>query len=164
MVEEASLEFRFKKIDETSNYLLDEIKLNDLVIEKYKKIYKYLNCVENLLILSSTITACVSIFAFASLVCVPVGITSSAVGRKICAITAGIKKYNSVIKKKKKKHDKIVMLRKYKLNTFEVLISRALIDSYIIHDEYVSVNNVLREYNKMKKEIKNPETSAENTI
>ena len=43
---------------------------------------------------------------FASLVCVPVGITSSPVGIKICAITAGIKKYKSIIKKKKKKHDK----------------------------------------------------------
>ena len=37
MVEEASLEFRLRKIDETRNYLLDEIKNNDLMIEKYKK-------------------------------------------------------------------------------------------------------------------------------
>ena len=61
--------------------------------EKYKKICKYLNYVENLLILSSTVAGCVSISAFASLVCVPVGIMSSAVGINICAITAGIKKY-----------------------------------------------------------------------
>ena len=40
----------------------------------------------------------------------------------------------------------------------------ALIDSYINHDEFVSVNNVLREYYEMKKEIKNPETSVEFTI
>ena len=44
--------------------------------------------------------------------------------------------------KKKKKHDKIVLLGKYKLNTIEVLISKSLIDSYISHDELVSVNNV----------------------
>ena len=62
---------------------------------------------ENLLILASKITGCDSISAFVSLVCVPVGITSSAVELKICAITAGIKKYKSVIKKKKK-HNKIV--------------------------------------------------------
>ena len=47
-------------------------------------------------------TCCVSIFAFASLVCVPVGITSSAVGLKICAINAGIKKYKSIIKKRRR--------------------------------------------------------------
>ena len=67
---------------------------------------------------------------------------SSGVGIKICAITAGIKKYKSIIKKKKKKHDKIALLGKNKLNTIEVLISKALINSYISH-EFVSVNNDL---------------------
>ena len=132
-----SLEFRLKKIDETRNYLLEEINLYDLMREKYKKTCKYLNYVEDLLILALTITSCVSVSAFASLVCVPVDITSSAVGIKICAINAGIKKYKSIIKKKKKKHDKIVLLGKSKLNTIEVLISEALIDSYISHDEFV---------------------------
>ena len=66
-----------------------------------KKRCKYLNYVKHLLILASTITGCVSIYAFVSLVCVPIGITSSAVGIKICGITAGIKKYKSIIKKKK---------------------------------------------------------------
>ena len=41
--------------------------------EKYKKTRKYLNYVQHLLILVSTVTGCVSIAAFASLVCVPVG-------------------------------------------------------------------------------------------
>ena len=59
------------------------------------------------------------ISAFGSLLCVPVGITSSAIGLKICAITAGIKK--SIIKKNKKKHDKIVLLAKDKLNTISFL-------------------------------------------
>ena len=56
------------------------------------------------------------------------------------------------------------MLGKDKLNTIEVLIWKALIDSYISHDEFVSINNVLREYNEIKKEIKNPETSVEYII
>ena len=47
-----------------------------------------------------------------------------------------------------------MLLAKTKLNTIEVLISKALIDSYINHDKIVSVNNVLREYNEMKDEIK----------
>ena len=48
-------------------------------------------------------------------------------------------KYKSIIKKKKKKHNKIVLLGKDTLNTIEVLISKALIDSYISHEEFVSV-------------------------
>ena len=46
------------------------------------------------------------------------------------------------------------MLGKYKLNTIELLISEALTDSYISYDQFVSVNNVLREYNEMKEKIK----------
>ena len=85
-------------------------KLNNLTSEKYKKICKYLNYIEHLLILPSTITSSVSISAFTSLVAFPVGIMNSAVGFKIYAITAGIKNYKSSIKKKKKKHDQAVLL------------------------------------------------------
>ena len=95
-----------------------------------------------------TVTGCVSIAAFASLVCVPVGITSSVIEIQNSASTAGIKKYIAIIKKKKKKHDKIVLLGKDKLNTIEVLTSKALIDSCINHEEVLSINNVLREYNE----------------
>ena len=107
-----------------------------------------------MLTLASTFTDCVSNSAFASLDCVSVGITSSAAGLKICAVMSGIKKYKSILKKKKKKHDIIVLSRKYKLNTIENLISKALIYSFIIHDEFVPVNNVWRGYNVMEEEIK----------
>ena len=58
-----------------------------------------------------------------------VGIANSAVGLKICATTAGTKKYKLIIKKKKKNHDKIVLLGKTKLNTIKFLIFKASIDS-----------------------------------
>ena len=53
------------------------------------------------------------------------------------------------------KHDKLVLLEKSKLNSIEVLISKALINSVISHDEFVLMNNVLKEYDEMKEEIKN---------
>ena len=68
--------------------------------------------------------------------CVPTGIVSFAVGLKICTITAGTKN-KSIIKKNRKKHDKIVLLPKTKLNSVEVLISSALINPYICHNEFV---------------------------
>ena len=58
----------------------------------------------------STVTVCVSISAFASLVCISVDIICSVLRLKICAITARIKKYNSIIKKKKNRHDEKVLL------------------------------------------------------
>ena len=77
---------------------------------------------------------------------------------KICAVTSGIKKYKSIIKKKKNNHDKIVLLAKSKLNSTEGLISEAPIDSFIMHYGFVLINNFLKEYNKMKEEIKNLKT------
>ena len=85
--------FKLKKIDETRNCLLEEIEHNDLMSEKQQRTCKYLNYVEQLVILASKVTGCVSISVFASLVCVPVGNASSAVEMNICKITTGIKKY-----------------------------------------------------------------------
>ena len=112
--------------------------------KKHKKFCTTLNYIEHFLILVSIITGCVSIFAFASLVGIPIGITSSAIRLKICAITVAIKIYKSIIKKKKKKHDKIVLSAKSNLNSIEVLISKFLIDSVVRHDEFVLINNVLK--------------------
>ena len=56
------------------------------------------------------------------------------------------------------------IVRETKLDTIEVLIYKPLIDSYINHEEFVSVNNFLREYNAMKEEIKNSETSMKYAI
>ena len=96
-----------------------------------------------------------SISAFASLFGIPLGITSSAIGLKI---NAAIKTCNSLIKKKKKTHDKIALLAKSKLNRIEVLTSESLIDSVICHDEFILINDVIKEYNEIKEEIKNLKT------
>ena len=100
------------------------------------------------------------ISGFVSLVGISITIANSAVGLKICAITAGIKECLSVIKKKKKRLDKTVFLGKSRLNNIKILIFKALIDSYISHDELVSVKNVLKEFNEMKEGIKNLKTST----
>ena len=96
--------------------------------------------------------------AVSSLLFVSIGIESSAVGLKICAITARIQKYESIIMEKRKKCNKMVLLAKTKLNNIEVLISRDLVESYISHDEIISVNKVLEEYGDMKDAIKNLKT------
>ena len=99
------------------NYSIEEIKQNDLISNKHKKLCKILNYTEHLPVLASTVTGCVSISAFASLVDIPVGIASSAAEIKICAVTAQIKNYKSIVKVKKKKRDKTVSPAKTKLNT-----------------------------------------------
>ena len=75
--------------------------------KKHKKVLLSVNCIEHLF---SAVTEWFSISAFACLVGIPIGITSSAIGLKICVIAAGVEKYKSIIKEKKKKHDKILSL------------------------------------------------------
>ena len=71
-----------------------------MVSKKHKKTYGTLNYVKHLLILVSTVTECISIFVFASLVDILAGITSFALAIKSCAITGKIGKYKSIINKK----------------------------------------------------------------
>ena len=107
MVEESiSQEFRLKTIEETKNNFVEETDQNELVNKNHKQVCTTINYMEHFLILAAIVTGCISISAFASLVGIPIGIMSSSIGLKICAITAGLKTYKPVIKKKKKKNDK----------------------------------------------------------
>ena len=87
-----SQEIRLKKIAEIRNYLFKETNLNELLSKKHRKLSTFLNYIAHLLIVISTITECVSISAFAFLLGIPISVTSSGIGLKICAITSGIKK------------------------------------------------------------------------
>ena len=103
-----SKKFRLKNVNKTRNYCLEEIEQNELMTRKRKKVCTTLSYIEHFLILASTITEYLSIYAFASLLGIPsfaitsyelLIITSSAIGLKICAITAGVKKCKSIITK-----------------------------------------------------------------
>ena len=111
-----------KNIDKTRNYFVEEIEQNELISSKHKKVCTGLIYFKHLLILI-LITRGISISTFASLVGITKGIASSAATIEIYPITAGIKMYKSIIKKKKKKHNKIALLAKTKLNSVKVFKS-----------------------------------------
>ena len=76
--ENISQEFRLKHIDKTGSYFLEETEEIKLMSKKHKKGYTNLNYVEHFFILSSAVAGCILISAFASLLGIPIGITSSA--------------------------------------------------------------------------------------
>ena len=127
---------------------------------KQKTVCTNLSYIEHFLILAFAITECISISAFASFLGIHIGTTGSATGLKTCVITAGVKKYKSIIKKNKIKHVKTVLSAISKLNSIEVLISKALINSNISHDEFILINNVIKDYDETKEEIKNLKTQT----
>ena len=112
-------------------------------VRSIKRIVRLWITLNTYLLLSSVVTGCVLISAFASLVGIPIGITSSVVVLKICAITSGTKKYKWIIKKRKKKKINMILLAKTPLTTIEVLKSRALMNLYISNDKFVLGNDMM---------------------
>ena len=78
------------------------------------------------------------------------------------SLTTGIvKKLLHITKTKKKKHDKILMLAKSKLNNIENLVSQALIDMEISHEEYIAVLKEKDKYEKMKENLRSEHEKQE---
>ena len=118
-----------------------------LKLSKYVTAFDY---IEKLLIdLSATI------ISFTSTVGAPVGITRASFTFIFSLTTGIIKKLLSIARNKKKKHDKIFMLAKSKLNSIETLVSQALIYMEISHEEYITILKERDEYEKMKENFKN---------
>ena len=92
-------ECRLNNIDETRKYFVKEIEQNELMSKKHKSVSTIVNYIELFLVLASAIIECVSIFVFTSLLGTLIGISSSTIRLKVCAITTGIKKYKPIVKK-----------------------------------------------------------------
>ena len=121
-------EFRLKKIKEI-NYFIKEIDQNKLLSNMNKKICTTLSRIGHFLNLVFSVTICIFISAFASLIDISKGIMSSTIVLNICAIIARIKKYKLIIKKKETKHDEIALWAKTNLYCIKDL-SRSLTISY----------------------------------
>ena len=92
----------------------------------------------------------VSIISFTSIIGAPIGIASASF-TLIFSLTTGItKKLLNITRKKEKKHNKILMLAKSKLNSIETLIPQALIDMEISHEEFITILNEKDKYEKIK--------------
>ena len=108
-----------------------------------------------LIVLSAT-TGGVSIISFTSIIGAPVGIASASFTLIFSQTTGIVKKLlNITRKKKKKKHDKILMLAKSKLNSIDTLIYQALIDMDISHEEFITILKVKDRYEMMKDNLRN---------
>ena len=84
----------------------------------------------------------------------PVGIASSSFILIFSLTTGIVKKLLNIARNKKKKHDKILMLAKSKLNSIETLISQALIDMEISHEEFITILNEKDKYERMKDNLR----------
>ena len=106
-----------------------------------------------LIVLSATSSG-VSIIPFTSIIGAPVGIASASLTLIFSLTTGIVKKLLNITRNTKKKHDKILMLAKSKLNRIETLISQALIDLDISHEEFITVLKEKDKYERMKENLR----------
>ena len=134
--------FRLDEISKIENYFIEEInqrKSCSKKLSKYVSVFDYVD--QALIVLSATIGR-VSIISFISIIGAPVGIASASLTFFFSLTTGIVKKLLNITRNKKKKHDKILMLAKSKLNSIETLVlSQALIDMETSHEEYMAILN-----------------------
>ena len=97
----------------------------------------------------------VCIISSVSVAGAPIGIAGASFTLIFPLTTVIIKKLLSITRNKKKKHDKILILAKSKLNRIETLVSQALIDMEIRHEEFITVLNEKDKSEKMKENVRN---------
>ena len=142
--------FGLSEIIEIENYFYQEIHQRKSYCKKLSKYVTTFDYIDNILIILSATSGGVSMISFTRIIGVPAGIASASF-TLIFSITTGIiKKLLSTIRLKKKKNDKILMLAKSKLNSIETLISQALNDMEISHEECIIILKEKVKYERMK--------------
>ena len=106
------------------------------------------------LIVLSITTSSISIASFATVIGAPVGIASASFSLAFSICRGIIKKLLKTTRNKKKKHNKIVMLARSKLNSIESKISEALINNEISHEDFITIINEERNYRELKESIR----------
>ena len=147
-------QFRLNEINESKDYLIVENKERELMskrLSKYIASFDYFD--KSLILLSATIGG-TSIASFATVIGTPVGIARASLSLAFSLSTGLVKKLLKTTRNKKKKHNKIVMLARSKLNSIESKISEALMNNQISHEDFMTIINEERNYRELKESIR----------
>ena len=147
-------QFRLNKINEIKDYFIAEIKEKELMSKKLSKYIASFDYSDKSLIVLSVATGSIAIASFATVIGAPVGIMSATCSLAFSITTGFVKKFLKTTRNKKKKHNKIVMLARSKLNSIESKISEALINNEINHEDFMTILNEKTKYREFKESIR----------
>ena len=131
-----------------------KIKERELMSKRFSKYIASFDYFDKSLIVLSVTTGSISIASFATVIGAPVGITSASFSLAFSICTGIVKKLLKTTRSKKKKHNKIVMLARSKLNSIESKISEALVNNEISHEDFIKIINEDEKYRKLKESIR----------
>ena len=138
------------EIKNIANYFINEINERKSYSKKLSRYVTIFDYIDKVLIILSATTSGISITSFTSVIGTSVGIVSASFTLIFSLLTGIIKKLLNMTRKKKKKHDKILMLAESKFNSIETLISQTLNDLDISHEEFKMILNEKDKYEMMK--------------
>ena len=147
--------FRLDLIKRIENYFHEEIYQRKLCNKKLSKYVAAINYIEKILIVLTETTGGICIISHASVVGAPIGIAGAGFTVLFSLVTATTKILLKTTKNKKKKHDKIFMLAKSKFNSIKSLVSKALIDMEISHEEFNTILKEKDKYEEIKENLRN---------
>ena len=147
--------FRLDEINKIKDYLNAEIKEIKDIVKKISKYIAAFDYEDKLFITLSASFGTLSIVSHAMVVGIPVGIAGASLTLIFIVATGVVKKILNITRKKKKKHNKIITLARNILNIIETLISQALIDFDISHEEFSKIIYEKNNYEQMKDNIRN---------
>ena len=147
-------QFRLNKINEIRDYFVAEIKERESMSKRLSKYIAFFDYFDKSLIVLSITTGSVSIASFATVIGAPVGIVSASFSLAFSISTGIIKKLLKTTRNKKKKHNKIVMLARSKLNSIESKISEALKNNEIKHEDFTTIIDEEKKYRELKESIR----------
>ena len=131
--------FRLDEINKIKEYFNNEIKERKDIIKKICKYIIAFDYADKIFITLSASSGTLSIASHATVVGIPVGIAGASLTLIFILTTGIVKKLLNITRRKKKKHNKIFSLVRNKLNIIETLLSSALSDLDISHEEFVKI-------------------------
>ena len=147
-------QFRPNKINEIKDYSVAEIKERELMSKRLSKYIASFDYFDKSLIALSAATGSISIASFTTVIGAPIGMMSASFSLAFLITTGFVKRFLKT-RNKKKKHNKIVMLARSKLNSIESKISEALTNNEISHEDFMTIINEERKYRELKESIRN---------
>ena len=147
-------QFRLNKISEIKDYFITEINERELMSKKLSKYISFFVYFDKSFIVLSVTSGSISIASFATVIGIPIEITTASLSPAFSLCTGLVKKLLKATRNKNMKHNKIVMLARSKLNSIESKISEALINNQISHEDFVTIINEERNYRELKESIR----------
>ena len=142
--------FRLYEIKKIHNYFINEINQEKSYSKKLNKYVSIFDYIGKILIVLGATTGGISIISFTTTIGAPVGIASASFTLIFSITTEIIKILLDITRRKKKRHDKILVLAESKFNNIETLMSQALGDLDIRHEEFIMILNEKDRYEKIK--------------